>query len=125
MPPLTGEQVVALATLLIGSVGGAVGAVWRLAIRPQERRISDVERAQKEAQDAREALQSFVMARVSQAEKERDAAIARAEAAISSNAILSDLLKELAGVVRDGNKTNLEEIRSIRLIVESTQRSLR
>lgn len=125
MPDLTGEQFVTLALALLTALGGGAGAVWQFAVRPKERKVSELERAQSEAKEAREALHNFVLARITQAEKERDAAISRAEVALTSTNILSDLVKELTKVVNDGSRSSIEEIRSVRGMVETMQRSMR
>lgn len=124
MPPLTGEQVVALVTLLVGAVSTAAGAVWQLFVKPREKRLTDLDKAQEEARRSREEFHDFIMAQLLQAREERDKSDGRADAAISSHAITSATLKELTGVVSDGNKSLTEEIRNLRATVELIQRHL-
>lgn len=124
MPQLTGEQVVALVTLLVGAVSTAAGAVWQLFVKPREKQLTDLEKAQEEARKSREEFHDFIMAQLLQAREERDKSDGRADAAINSHAITSATLKELTGVVSDGNKSLTEEIRNLRATVELIQRHL-
>ena len=135
MPDFTGEQVIQLVALFVGPTSvfvAAVVAIWKRLLKPGEQRLSDLEKTQKKLEDAQEKLEgahgehkALLVAENERCLKERDEANARLETVLSSHATTSATLKELSGVISDGNKSLTEEIRIIRVYIESSQRNHR
>lgn len=132
MPDFTGEQIIQLVALFVGPTSvfvAAVVAIWRRLLKPGERRLSDLEKTQQKLEDAQQKLdeahdehKALLVAQNERVLKERDDAHARLETVLSSHATTSATLKELSGVISDGNKSLTEELRIIRVYIESGQR---
>lgn len=132
MPDFTGEQIIQLVALFVGPTSvfvAAVVAIWKRLLKPGEQRLSDLERTQQKLEDAQQKLdeahdehKALLVAQNERVLKERDDAHARLETVLSSHATTSATLKELSGVISDGNKSLTEELRIIRVYIESGQR---
>jgi hypothetical protein len=119
---LSGEQIVALVTLLTSSVGGGAALLWRSFIKPRDQRLSDIEQAQAEAREARAAFQEFVLSRITMAEKERDASNTRAETAIASMAVLTGTVNDLSSTMRQSGTSLTEEVRKANATLDAILR---
>ena len=110
---------------LLGAGGAAAGAVWQFFVRPREKRLSDLEVAKAKLEKAQDEYKALVLAQNERLQKERDDANARTAQATAAVAPLVATLDKLTGVVTDGNKSVIEEIRVIRSTVEHIQRTIR
>lgn len=110
---------------LLGAGGAAGGAVWQFFVRPREKQLSDLEIAQAKLEKAQDEYKALVLAQNERLQKERDDANARTAQATAAVAPLVATLDKLTGVVTDGNKSVVEEIRVIRSTVEHIQRTIR